>query len=183
MNIACTLIPRFGLRVACLEQEALLNTPIALAPEPGGEQAVGEVSGVCEARGVRAGMRLGESLARCPELTLVQPDTRRTIELWEELLCKLEGAGAAVESKRPGEAFFRIDGLRGIHGGTSGLLTATRMALGLGAQIAIAPTRFAALIAANLGHRSHRSAAQPSVIVAAEELPGFLAPLPVSNSP
>ncbi len=181
MNIACALLPRFDLRVACLEREELLSTPIALAPAPGGEQAVGEVSRACEAHGVRAGMRLGESLARCPELTLVQPDTRRTIELWEELLRKLEGIGAAVESERPGEAFFRVDGLRGIHGGTSGLLTATHMALGLGTQVAIAPTRFAALTAANLRPRSDQSAAPDDVIIAAEELPEFLAPLAVST--
>jgi hypothetical protein len=32
---------------------------------------------------------------------------------------RLEGVGAAAESERPGEAFFAVAGLRGIHGGDS----------------------------------------------------------------
>ena len=40
---------------------------------------------------------------------------------------RLEALGAAVESEQPGEAFFAIDGLRGIHGGDSaGVLAAAR---------------------------------------------------------
>jgi protein ImuB len=43
----------------------------------------------------------------------------------------LEAIGAAVESERVGEAFFAVDGLRGIHGGSSaGVLVATREAVG-----------------------------------------------------
>ena len=46
---------------------------------------------------------------------------------------RLEALGAAVESERAGEAFFALDGLRGIHGGDSaGVLAAVRGALGLG---------------------------------------------------
>ena len=51
----------------------MLGRPLALAPEPGGPQVIGEVSGAAEAFGVRAGMRLGEALARCPALALVPP--------------------------------------------------------------------------------------------------------------
>ena len=54
---------------------------------------------------------LGEALARCPELVLVDPDPERAESAWEELLAKLEGIGAAVESERAGEAFFEADGL------------------------------------------------------------------------
>ena len=47
----------------------------------------------------------------------------------------LEAIGAAVESERPGEAFFALDGLRGIHGGDgAGVLAAARRALGRGAR-------------------------------------------------
>ncbi len=84
----------------------MLSRPIALAPEPGGPQAIGETSGPAEAFGVRAGMRLGEALSRCPELALVPPDPERAEAAWEETLRRLEGIGAAVEPGRPGEAFF-----------------------------------------------------------------------------
>lgn len=61
----------------------------------------------------------------------------------------LEALGAAVESRRPGEAFFAVDGLHGIHGGSAeGVLAAAREALGRRPRIAAGPTRFAAYLAA-----------------------------------
>ena len=72
--IVCVLIPRFALTTALGERDELLHSPVALAPEPGGAQLVGEVSLSAEAFGINPGMRLGEALARCPQLTLVPPD-------------------------------------------------------------------------------------------------------------
>src|SRR5687767_14472467 len=88
--ITCTLIPRFAL-LATLggRSQALLSRPLALAPEPGGPQVVGEASGPAEAFGVRAGMRLGEALARCPELALVPRDPERAEAAWEQALERL----------------------------------------------------------------------------------------------
>jgi len=61
----------------------------------------------------------------------------------------LEAIGAAVESRRVGEAFFAVDGLRGMYGGSAGgVLAAARRALGRRARIATGPTRFAAYLAA-----------------------------------
>jgi protein ImuB len=61
----------------------------------------------------------------------------------------LETIGAAVESQRAGEAFFAVDGLRGICGGsTEGVLAAARRVLGRRPRIATGPTRFAAFLAA-----------------------------------
>ncbi|MGH2981741.1 MAG: hypothetical protein ACRDKV_06840, partial [Solirubrobacterales bacterium] len=120
--MACVLLPRFSLFAIADDREQLLRRPTALAPEPGGAQVLGEVSGSAEARGVRAGMALGEALARCPDLALVPPDPARAAELWEGALRGLEGIGATVESERAGEAFFGVDGLRGLHDGAGGAL-------------------------------------------------------------
>lgn len=61
----------------------------------------------------------------------------------------LEGIGAAVESERAGEAFFAVDGLRGIHGGdTAGVLAAVRGAIGSRSRLGVAPTRLGAFAAA-----------------------------------
>src|SRR5688572_4353093 len=182
MAVVCVLIPRFDLIAACEGRRELLREPVALAPEPGGRQAVGEVSGAAEAHGVRAGMRLGEALSRCPELGLIPADPGRAADLWEETLRRLEGIGAWVESERSGEAFFEAGGLRGIHGGTAGTMAAARRAGGMPARVAAAPTRFtsyaAALTsrAAVAGPRARRAGA----IVPSGELQAFLSPLPVS---
>lgn len=174
--IACALIPRFAL-LATLggRPQALLSRPLALAPEPGGPQVVGEASGPAEAFGVRAGMRLGEALARCPELALVPRDPERAEAAWEEALGRLEGIGAAVEPGRAGEAFFEAAGLRGLWGGSlEGVLRRARKAIGPPVRLGAGETRLCAYAAA-LRARPRRA----PVIVPEATTRAFLAPLPV----
>ena len=81
--IVCVLLPRFELAVAAGGREALAAGPLALAPEIGREPLIGETSAAAEAYGVRAGLRLGEALARCPTLRLVAPDPAGVADAWE----------------------------------------------------------------------------------------------------
>jgi protein ImuB len=148
MMIVCVLVPRFALTTAAGDRSELLRMPVALAPEVGGVQQVGEVSLAAEAFGIHPGMRLGEALSRCPELTLVSPDPAGVAELWERLLVRLESIGAAVEPERPGLACFDARGLLALHGGIDGVLRTARTALRMPARIGVAPTRFAAVAAA-----------------------------------
>lgn len=177
--IVCVLIPRFALLAALGGDRESLLRPVALAPEPGGAQAVGEVSGPAEAFGVRPGMALAEALARCPELVLVAPDADRTESAWEELLRRLEELGAAVESEGSGEAFFEADEIKALWGGhIESLAGRIRRLLGVPARIGAASTRFAAYAAAA---RARRRAGRGRVeIVPPGAVRAFLAPLPVS---
>src|SRR5271155_1492521 len=111
--VVCVHLPRFELVVAAGGPEALPGRAVAVAPLPGSEQRVGEVSGAAEARGVTRGMVLGEALARCPDLLLVSPDPMGVADTWETLMRALESIGAAVEEERPGLAYFEAGGLRG----------------------------------------------------------------------
>ncbi|MHB1834600.1 MAG: Y-family DNA polymerase [Solirubrobacteraceae bacterium] len=146
--IVCVLIPRFSLTTAVGDRAELLQIPVALAPEPGAVQQVGEVSPAAEAFGIRPGMRLGEALSRCPRLTLVPPDPAGVDDRWERLLVRLESIGAAVEPERPGMACFDGGGLMRLHGGVEGVLAAARRALGTPARYGVAPSRFCAVAAA-----------------------------------
>jgi protein ImuB len=105
-------------------------------------------------------------------------DPVEATELTETMVRRLEAIGAAVESMRPGEAFFAVDGLRSIHGGGSdGVLAAAREAIegrhGGGwdgaVRIGTAPNRFAAFAAAWKGVRVPR-----------HRLHVFLAPLSIA---
>jgi nucleotidyltransferase/DNA polymerase involved in DNA repair len=174
MMIVCVLLPRFALTTAAADRSELLRMPVALAPEPGGVQQVGEVSLAAEAFGIHPGMRLGEALSRCPELTLVSPDPAGVAELWERLLVRLESIGAAVEPERPGLACFDARGLLALHGGIEGVLRAARVALRIPARIGVASTRFGAVAAATRAR--HR---RPE-IVAHTLVRDYLAPLPVA---
>ncbi len=172
--VLCTLFPRFQLVVAAGGREQLLGAPAALAPEPGREACVGEVSLAAEAAGVRAGMALGEALARCPALALVPPDPAGVADRWERLLVRLESIGAAVEPERPGLACFEAQGLVRLHGGTlAHVIRATLAALRQPARIGAGPSRFCALAAATRA-RSRR----PEVVQG--EAAAYLAPLPVA---
>src|SRR5437764_13372368 len=141
--IVCALFPRFQLAVAVGGGRGeLLQRPVAVAPEAGGTQTVGEVSLAAEAFGVRPGMSLGEALARCPRLALVPPDPAGVADSWERLLVRLESIGAAVEPERPGLVCFEARGLERLHGGVEGVLAAARRALRSPARYGVAPSRF-----------------------------------------
>jgi protein ImuB len=162
--VVCVLLPRFELVVAAGGREALLRNPAVLAPEPGREQLVGEVSAAAEAFGIHPGMRMGEALARCPRLALVPPDPLGVADAWERVLARLEGIGAAVEPGRPGLACFDARGLRRLHGGSvDGVLAAAREALRrrdapgdrpaagratASIRLGVGPSRFCAVVAA-----------------------------------
>jgi protein ImuB len=178
--IACVLIPRFALRVA----GGRLDAPFALAPPPGSSRVVGEVSAPAEAAGVHRGMALGEALARSPSLQLASADPARAAELWDGLVGRLEGIGAAVESERPGEAFLETEGLRRLHGGkVAGVMAAARDAAAMPIWIAAAPTRFAAFLAAGRESRMPRglSGQEGEAIVPRRALRRFLSPFPVTT--
>jgi protein ImuB len=184
--IVCVLLPRFQLTVAANNRRELLQTPVALAPEPGGVQQVGEVSIAAEAFGVHPGMRLGEALARCAWLTLVPPDPAGVAESWERLLVHLESIGAAVEPERPGLVCFDARGLLRLHGRGKlttndrervvSVLDAARRALRVPARYGVAPSRFAAVAAATRARMR-----RPMIVSGGREQAGaFLASLPVA---
>jgi protein ImuB len=146
--IVCVLSPRFALVTAAGDRAELLGHPLALAPEPGGVQQVGDVSLAAEAFGIHPGMRLGEALSRCPELTLIAPDPAGVEDLWERWLVRLESIGAGVAPERPGLVCFDARGLLALHGGLDGVLRAARAALRAPVRLGVGPTRFVAVAAA-----------------------------------
>ena len=175
--VVCVLLPRFALSVAAGGRAELARGPVALAPEPGREPLIGEASAAAEALGVKAGLRLGEALARCPTLRLVAPDPAGVADEWDRVLIALEGIGAEVESERPGIACFDAGGLFNLHGGLDGVLTVARRALrGAPARLGAAPSRFAAVAAASSA-RPRRAEVTRSRIGG---LAAYLAPLPIA---
>lgn len=173
--VVCVHLPRFELIVAAGGAEALAGRALAIAPAPGGEPRVGEVSGAAEGFGVVRGMALGEALARCPELRLVAGDPLGVAREWGRAARALEGIGAALELPRAGLAYFEADGLRGLHGGEEGVVAAARRAPARPARVGAGPTRFCALAAA-LEVRSRRAI----VVGAGPEARRYLASRPVA---
>ena len=177
--IAAVVIPAFDLRAALRLRPSLQTAPAALAPLPGTEPLVGSITGAAEASGVRPGMRLGEALAMCPRLELVEQDPAAAEQAWEEILRRLEDAGFGVEPAEAGTVFFETKGVERLYGGLEPALKRVLAAVGAvwDARAGAAERRFAALAAANVARPGQ------ALIVSDDRTRSFLAPLPLTLLP
>src|SRR5438034_1628559 len=177
--IACLSIPGFDLKAALRKAPSLALRPAALAPEPVGEPLLGPVTAAAEAAGVLPRMRLGEALATCPRLVLVDPDPAAAEQAWEEIVRSLEDAGFAVEVAALGIAYFETSGVERLYGGLEPALRRALAAVGSAwdARLGAAGRRFAALAAASVAGPGQL------LVVRDEEMGRFLAPLPLTLLP
>jgi protein ImuB len=177
--IACLAIPGFALRAALRTRPRLAMRAVALAPGAGEEPLIGPVTATAEALGVRPGMRMGEALATCPGLVLVEQDPAAAEQAWEEILRSLEDAGFVVESADLGCVYFETRGVERLYGGLEPALQRALAAVGTAwdPRAGAAERRFAALAAANV--------ARPGqiLIVSDDRTDEFLAPLPLELVP
>jgi protein ImuB len=177
--IACVVIPGFDLRAALRAAPGLAERAAALAPLPGTEPRLGPVTAAADTAGVRPGMRLGEALATCPGLVLVEQDPATAREEWEGVLRRLEDAGFAVDSADLGCVYFETRGVERLYGGLEAALKRALAAVGSAwdPRVGAAERRFAALAAANVARPGQ-------VLIVSDESTGeFLAPLPLSLLP
>jgi len=177
--IGCIVIPGFELRAALRERPGLLLRPAALAPAPGAEPLLGPVTAVAEEKGVRPGMRMGEALATCPALVLVEQDPAAAEREWEGILRRLEDNGFAVEPAGPGCVLFETLGVERLYGGVEPALKRALAAVGSvwDPRAGAAERRFAALAAASVAR------AGQVTIVSDRGTDEFLAPLPLDLLP
>ena len=177
--IAALVIPAFDLRAALRLRPGLETEPAALSPQPGTEALIGSVTAAAQAKGVRPGMRLGEALATCPGLALVEQDPAGVEQAWEEVLRRLEDSGFAVESAEPGTVYFETSGVERLYGGLEPALKRALAAVGTAwdARAGAAERRFAALAAANVARPGQM------LIVSDDRTRKFLAPLPMTLLP
>jgi protein ImuB len=177
--IAVLVIPAFDLRAALRSRPGLEAVPAALGPLPGSDPLLGSVTSAAEAKGVRPGMRLGEALAACPALVLVEQDPAGVEQAWEEVLRRLEDAGFAVEPADAGTVFFETRGVERLYGGLEPALKRALAAVGPAwdARAGAAERRFAALAAASVARPGQM------LIVSDDRTRTFLAPLPLTLLP
>lgn len=176
--IACLVIPGFTLRAALRSRPRLAVVPAALAPEPGREPLLGPVTAAAEAAGVTAGMRLGEALATCPELVLVEQDPAAVEQEWEGVLRRLEDAGFAVDPLEAGTVVFETGGVERLYGGVEAALRKALASVGSAwsPRAGAGERRFVALAAASVAR-----AGQALIVEGKGE--AFLEPLPLSLLP
>jgi len=177
--IACVVIPAFELRAALRKRPGLSVEPAALGPPGGSEPLIGSVTAAADAAGVRPGMRMGEALATCPSLVLVEPDPAAAEQAWEEVLRRLEDAGFAVDAAEPGCVYFETRGVERLYGGLGRALERALAAVGSAwdPRAGAAERRFTALAAANVARPGQ------ALVVSDEIARDFLAPLSLDLLP
>jgi len=177
--ICAVVIPAFELRAALRLRPGLHGVPAALAPRPGKEPLVGAVTPAAEQQGVRPGMRLGEALAMCPRLELVEQDPAGAQQAWDEILRRLEDSGFAVEPVELGTVYFDSGGVERLYGGLEPALKRALAAAGplWEPRAGAAERRFAALAAATVARPGQ------ALIVSNDRSRSFLAPLPLTLLP
>src|SRR5947207_8054950 len=177
--VACILIPGFELRAALRARPSLALRPAALAPAEGEEPLIGSVTAAADAQGVKPGMRMGEALATCPELGLVEQDPSAAEQAWEEILRRLEDSGFEVDSGDLGCVFFETRGVERLYGGVEAALERALAAVGSAwdPRAGAADRRFAALAAANVARPGQ------ALIVADDRARSVLASLPLQLLP
>jgi nucleotidyltransferase/DNA polymerase involved in DNA repair len=124
-------------------------------------------------------MRLGEALATCPSLVLVERDPAGVEQAWEEIVRRLEDNGFAVEPVEPGCLYFDTRGVERLYGGVTASLKRALAAVGSSwnACAGAADRRFAALAAAAIARPGQ------AVVVDDQRTKEFLAPLPLTLLP
>ncbi len=177
--IACILLPAFELQAALRDRPRLCLRAAALAPLPGAEPLLGPVTAAAEAVGVTPGMRLGEALALCPSIALVERDPAGVESEWEQIIRRLEDNGFAVESVEPGCLYFETRGVERLYGGVTPALKRALASVGASWNVCAgaADRRFAALAAAAIARPGQ------AVVVDDARTKEFLAPLPLTLLP
>src|SRR3954462_1814847 len=157
-----------------------MRRPAALAPLPGREPLLGPVTAAAEQAGVTPGMRVGEALAMCPELVLVEQDPAVAEDAWEGIVRRLEASGFGGAPAGLGTVYFETKGVERLYGGVQAALHRALAAVGAGwdARAGAAARRFAALAAASVAR-----AGQVIVGAAGAQAREFLAPLPLTLLP
>ena len=124
-------------------------------------------------------MRLGEALATCPELVLLEQDPAGVVEAWEAILRQLEEAGFEIEPLEPGFVLFDTAPVELLAGGLQQALERAMAAVDSRWQpsLGVAARRFAAIAA------SHVTAPGRILVVDDTETALFLEPLPLHLLP
>ena len=172
----------FYASVEQLDHPAYRGKPVVVGADPRGGKGRGVVAACSyEARpfGVRSALPISQAYRLCPQAIYVRPRISRYAEMSERIFAILREYTDLVEPLSIDEAFLDVTASQRLHGPaeTIGrtLKTRIRSELGLVASIGLAPNKFLAKVASDLG--------KPDgfVVVASGKERDFLDALPISR--
>lgn len=158
MAIACVRIPHYALRIATSQREVPDGTPMILRGESNGQLVVLDVTVEATRLGVRVGQQIREARALAPLALVISPDpVRETMVAHEIMTSFLQRSPLAMpDNHEPGCWYIDLVGLDRHFGSAE---DAARHLLAcapdhLRPRVAVAPTMFAARVAAGVTRAS-----------------------------
>jgi len=174
----------FYVSVEMRENPSLRGLPVVVGADPEGGKGRGVVVACSyEARkfGLRSGMPISQAYRLCPQATYLRPNWGLYEKASEEVMATLRKLADKFEQSSIDEAFLDVSSRAGDAESARRLASevkkAVRQSHDLTCSIGVAPNKSAAKIA------SDRNKPDGLTIVPADDVPGFLAPLPVSVVP
>ena len=172
----------FYASVEQLDQPAYRGKPVVVGADPRGGKGRGVVAACSyEARpfGIRSAMPISRAYRLCPKAIYVRPRMTRYAEMSDRIFAILRDYTDVVEPLSIDEAFLDVTASQRLFGPADAigqtLKARIRSELGLVASIGLAPNKFLAKVASDLG--------KPDgfVVVALGKERAFLDPLPISR--
>jgi len=172
----------FYASVEQLDHPAYRGKPVVVGADPRGGKGRGVVAACSyEARpfGVHSAMPISQAYRLCLQAIYVRPRMARYVEMSDRIFAVLRDYTDLVEPLSIDEAFLDVTASQRLHGPAEAigrtLKTRIRAELGLVASIGLAPNKFLAKVASDLG--------KPDgfVVVSPGDERGFLDSLPISR--
>ncbi len=158
---------------------AYRGRPVVVGAMPGRRGVVAAASYEARAYGIRSAMPIAEAHRRCPDAVFVRPNMDHYRQVSGEILAVFNTITPAVEPVSIDEAYLDLSGLERLFGPPAAiareLKTRVRNATGLNVSVGIGPNRLIAKLASE--HRKPDGL----MVVAPDQVPDFLAPMPVAN--
>lgn len=153
----------------------LAGKPVIVGAMPGTRGVVAACSYEARKYGVHSAMPISQAVKKCPHAVFLTPNGKRYSEESKKIMAILRDFTPLVEQISIDEAFLDVSGSHRLFGTSAEIGRQIKKRIkdetGLIASVGIAPSKFVAKIASDIG--------KPDgfVIVGDDEVPGFLRPL------
>ena len=147
-TIACLLVTHLPVKAERQRYPALRGKPLVIVESSGSGHLVLDSSP--EARGVKPGMSLPESLSRFPEATLLPADWRLYDDVFDRMADNIAMRCPVVEKAEMGCVYAWLEGLSPVYGGEARLIASLLQSAppDFGLRVGVASGRFEAYVSA-----------------------------------
>ena len=147
-TIACLLVTHLPVKAERQRHPSLRGKPLVIVESCGSGEMVLDSSP--EAKGLKPGMPLPESLTHCPEATLLPADHRFYADVFDRMADNIAMRCPVVERAEMGCVYASLEGISPLYGGEARLIASLLQSVppDFGLRVGVASGKFAAYVSA-----------------------------------